>query len=462
MNQIGSGSRGLGVLSFSLDWNTIVGFMGSPLITPFWAAVNNYIGFICVCWILIPVGYYSNIWDAQTFPVLSSKTFKTDGTRYDPLDVMKNGSLDEELYKKYGQLRMSFFFAISYGVGFATLSAVLVHTLLYHGKEILARFKDARSQDDDIHAKLMDRYEEVPDWWYGIVFLINMALSVVVCEVYDINLPWWGVLLAIGMAAVFLVPIGIITAIANTTPGLNIITEFVIGYILPGRPIANVTFKTYGYISMYQAIIFLADLKLGHYMKIPPKEMFVVQTVGTVVAGLMNVATAYMMYHLIPDICISETGDWQCSSANVFYSASVIWGVIGPAKMFGPGSYYFALMWWFLIGALVPIPFWLLSRKYPNSFWKYVHTPVILGATAIMPPAQPVMYTSWFILAFVFQFYMYRYRHGWWSKFNYVLSAAMDSGVAVSGIAIFFAFQYWGTEIAWWGTEKDCPNFHKL
>jgi len=79
------------------------------------------------------------------------------------LDVMKNGSLDEQLYKQYGELRMSFFFAISYGVGFATLSAVLVHTLLYHGKEVMARFRDARSQDDDIHAKLMDRYPEVPD-----------------------------------------------------------------------------------------------------------------------------------------------------------------------------------------------------------------------------------------------------------------------------------------------------------
>jgi len=289
-----------------------------------------------------------------------------------------------------------------------------------------------------------------------------MALSIVVCEVYDINLPWWGVLLAIGMAAVFLVPIGIITAIANTTPGLNIITEFVIGYILPGRPIANVTFKTYGYIAMYQAIVFLADLKLGHYMKIPPREMFIVQTVGTVIAGLMNVGTAYMMYHLIPDICIAETGDWQCSSANVFYSASVIWGVIGPAKMFGPGAYYYALLWWFVIGAIAPIPFWLLSRKYPNSFWKYVHTPVILGATAIMPPAKPVMYTSWIVVAFIFQFYMYRYRHGWWRKFNYVLSAAMDSGVAVSGIAIFFAFEYWGTEIEWWGTQQDCPEFPKL
>lgn len=63
----------------------------------------------------------------------------------------------------------------------------------------------------------------------------------------------------------------------NQQPGLNVITEMIIGYMYPGRPLANVAFKTYGYISMTQALAFLGDFKLGHYMKIPPKSMFVVQ-----------------------------------------------------------------------------------------------------------------------------------------------------------------------------------------
>lgn len=53
------------------------------------------------------------------------------------------------------------------------------------------------------------------------------------------------------------------------------------GLILPGRPIANVCFKVYGYMSMSQAVSFLADFKLGHYMKIPPKSMFLVQVYAT-------------------------------------------------------------------------------------------------------------------------------------------------------------------------------------
>lgn len=55
------------------------------------------------------------------------------------------------------------------------------------------------------------------------------------------------------------------------------ITEYIIGYIYPERPVANMCFKVYGYISMAQALSFVGDFKLGHYMKIPPRAMFMAQ-----------------------------------------------------------------------------------------------------------------------------------------------------------------------------------------
>ncbi|KAK2640099.1 hypothetical protein Ddye_027894 [Dipteronia dyeriana] len=63
-------------------------------------------------------------------------------------------------------------------------------------------------------------------------------------------------------------------------PGLNVISELIIGYLYPGKPLANVTFKIYSTISMGQALDFLSDFKLGHYMKIPPKSMFIAQIPG--------------------------------------------------------------------------------------------------------------------------------------------------------------------------------------
>jgi len=42
-----------------------------------------------------------------------------------------------------------------------------------------------------------------------------------------------------------------------------VITEFVAGWIWPGKPLANVTFKCMGYMCMLQSLDLSADQKLG-------------------------------------------------------------------------------------------------------------------------------------------------------------------------------------------------------
>ncbi|KAK9233999.1 hypothetical protein V1525DRAFT_414509, partial [Lipomyces kononenkoae] len=39
----------------------------------------------------------------------------------------------------------------------------------------------------------------------------------------------------------------------------------------------------------------------------------------------------------------------------------------------------------------------------------------------------------------------------WWEKYNYVLSSALDAGVAFSAIIIFFAVNYHPKKLNWWG-----------
>lgn len=44
----------------------------------------------------------------------------------------------------------------------------------------------------------------------------------------------------------------------------------------------------------------------------------------------------------------------------------------------------------------------------------------------------------------------------WWSKFNYVTSAALDSGTVLSLITIFFTLQFpkgGGISLNWWGNS---------
>lgn len=60
---------------------------------------------------------------------------------------------------------------------------MLTHTLLYHGRAVLNGMKRMDVEKDDIHAKLMRNYAEVPDWWYASVGVLFMALAVVANEV---------------------------------------------------------------------------------------------------------------------------------------------------------------------------------------------------------------------------------------------------------------------------------------
>ncbi|KAI8604603.1 OPT family small oligopeptide transporter [Dissophora ornata] len=455
-----TGSHGLGMGVISLDWNTITAFLGSPLITPYWAQVNIMVGFVFFAWILVPVAYYINLWNAERYPILSSRLFTVDGYYYDTLSILTpEKNLDQERYAAYGPLRITTFFAISYGIGFAGLTAIITHTFLYHRKQIWEQWKQARGSSQDVHYKLMQAYKEVPEWWYIGLFAIMVILSIVTCEVWEYGLPWWCVLLAVGISALFSLPIGLIQAVTNQQPGLNILTEFVIGYILPGRPIANVTFKTYGYISMSHAMSFLGDLKLGQYMKIPPKAMFMTQLIGTVIAGFVNLITANWLLSTRPGICTPEGYPWTCPGANVFFSASVIWGVIAPERMFGPSSIYHPLMYFFIFGFLLPIPFYFFSRRYSGTVVDRIHTPVLLTSTGMMPPARPYQYANWLVVGFIFQFWVRRYRNSWYNRFNYILSAALDSGVAVAALVIFFSLQMQGNDFPnWWGTNMDhCP-----
>ncbi|EXB64605.1 Oligopeptide transporter 1 [Morus notabilis] len=469
--QIGSGLRGLGVGSFALDWSTVASFLGSPLATPGFAIVNIMVGFCITLYILIPIAYWTNAYQAKRFPIFSSHVFDANGTQYDVSVVLNETTFafNQQGYDDYSKINLSIFFVYAYGLSFATLAASLSHVALFHGREIWQQTKATlRDEFRDVHTRLMKKnYEAVPDWWFYVILIVVLALAILACEGFgrQLQLPYWGILLAMGMALLFTLPIGVITATTNQQPGLNVITELVIGYLYPGKPLANVAFKIYGYTSMTQAIMFLSDFKLGHYMKIPPKSMFVVQLVGTIVASSVYFGTAWWLLTSVTDICqpskLPVGSPWTCPGDDVFYNASVIWGVVGPLRMFGRLGHYPAMNYLFLIGFLAPLPFYLLSRAFPRyRFLRLIHVPIILGGAGGMPPARAVNYICWGAVGLFFNFVVYRRFKGWWARHNYILSAGLDAGVAFMAILCYFALQIRDINgMRWWGLDLDdhCP-----
>ncbi|XVF44894.1 hypothetical protein PTKIN_Ptkin02bG0160100 [Pterospermum kingtungense] len=472
--QIGSGLNGLGLGAVTLDWATVASFLTSPLISPFFAIVNIFVGYVLTMYVAVPIAYWGlDLYNASRFPIFSSHLFTAQGQKYNITAIVNDKfEIDLAKYEEQGRINLSMFFALgTYGFGFATIASTVTHVALFYGREIYERYHASYKGKEDIHTRLMRNYKDIPSWWFYILLAATFVVSLVLCIFLNdqVQMPWWGLLFACAMAFLFTLPTSIITATTNQTPGLNIITEYVMGLIYPGRPIANVCFKTYGYMSMAQAVSFLNDFKLGHYMKIPPRAMFLVQFIGTVLAGTINIAVAWWLLESIENICqdnlLPADSPWTCPSDRVYFDASVIWGLVGPKRIFGSLGNYPAMNWFFVGGALGPVIVWLLHRTFPKQSWiPLINLPVLLGATAMMPAATPLNYNAWIIVGTIFNFFIFRYRKQWWQRYNYILSAALDAGVAFMAILLYLSVGTENRDLTWWGTDGEhcelatCPT----
>ena len=193
--------------------------------------------------------------------------------------------------------------------------------------------------ESDIHSRLMQVYPEVPQLWYGTLGFIALILILVTVEIFPTQFPIWAVFLSLFLAAILTVPVGMLQAITNQQVTLQVMHEMLAGYMLPGKPIANMIFKCIAFIGTNQAVGFAADLKLGHYMKIPPRIMFTAQVVAAFVSCFVVTLVQDWMFANIRDFCtLNQPDGFSCPSTKTFASASMIWGGVGPGRLFSPGK----------------------------------------------------------------------------------------------------------------------------
>lgn len=405
---------------------------------------------------------------------------------------------DKVAYEAYSPVYLPITYVLSYGVQFASLSALVTHTTCWHGRDIWTQSKRALTEKsekigidyqavpnplprrrrsisaadtehmmgggEDVHCRLMRRYEDAPMYWYLATFVAMLAIGIFVVEYYPVHLPWYGLLLALGITCVLFIPVGIVMAVTNQHSSLYLICQLICGVVFPGRPVANMVFVTYCYISSAQGIKFSSDLKLGHYMKIPPRLLFKVQMAATLVSSLTQISVLNWMFINIPGICTPEAiNGFNCPIARVHFNGSILWGVVGPARFFGPGALYRPLIWAFLIGAIAPIIVFALGKRNRKNLWRKVNLPVLFGSLSWIPPATGLNFSIWAVVCFTFNYLIRKRASSWWGKYNMTLSAALDSGLAFALVVVFFGFIYpgWMEGFKWWGTEvykQACCN----
>lgn len=301
-----NGNEGLGLLSLCLDWQYVTTLsLSLPLIT----LTNMAIGTL-ICVALFSSLYYGNIWHAKDFPFLSQLLFSQSSTSslYAPYDqtaiLNTNNEMDPALLELAG---LPFFTATNASYLVTTslsVTATIVHVLLYHSEEIkgmfaLPSFKpaqrngrytvlDADNKKLDPHYRQMLQYAEVPSWWYILLGLVSMITGITCIYMLESTLPWWGFLIACTLSFASTLFLGALAGLIGFFVPITSVIQLLSGYIHPGKPVANMYFVLFGANSQGQAISLVQNLKLGQYGKLSPKCTFTVQILGTVLGAVIN------------------------------------------------------------------------------------------------------------------------------------------------------------------------------
>ncbi|KAJ4147657.1 hypothetical protein LMH87_002165 [Akanthomyces muscarius] len=462
-----SSSTGLGLNPFpTFDWNIITTRV-DPLYTPAFTTFNFCAGTFVSMFMVIGF-WFSNAYGSAHLPINSNLPFDRFGKRYNVTRVLtEQGILDMDKYDAYSKPYISAGSMTFYFWFFAVYSASITYTVLQHRTEIWEGFaaafrskfrsnKSAREEAEtlDVHMRHMRKYKEVPDWWFLIVLLISAAVGMMSMAVWPTGTSPAVVVFGLIMCAIFVIPIGIMYAMTGCQVTLNVLAAFIGGTVSNGNAVSMVYFKTYGYLTCAQAIAFAQDLKLGHYVKIPPRILFWAQMVPTFISTFIFIGLLQYQLH-IDKICTQQAPfKFICPATNTFFTSAVLWGTVGPARQFGAGSTYSTLLVGFPIGIVIVLVFWGLGKWFPkSSVLRSVHPVVLIsGALGWAPynltyiwPAVPVAAYSWL---FVRRKYL-----AFWSRYNYVLSAAFAAGIAISAVVQFFGLAFTGVEINWWGNN---------
>lgn len=446
----------------SFDWN-IIDFK-APLAIPFYSYANHYTGSLIAFFCIIGVWYSNYKWTGY-LPINTNGLFTNKGHPYSVQSVVsKGGVFDNEKYQKYGPPFYSAANLVVYGAFFAIYPFTIVYVAATNWSLIKNAFsglggllKDFRKSTydgfNDPFSRSMTKYKEVPEYIFTLVLVISIILAIICVKVYPTETPVWGIFFALGINFIFLIPLNIVYSVTGYSFGLNVLVELIVGYAIPGNGLALMFIKALGYNIDGQAQNYITDQKQAHYLRIAPRALFRVQMLSVFVSSFVSLGTLNLAFSTIKDYCSrTQPEKFTCPSSRTFYSASVLWGVIGPKKVFG--GLYPVLQYCFLIGFLLAFPCIFIKwyfKKY--QIVKYFQPVLIIGGFLLYAPYNLSYSTPGLITCYFFMHVIRKRFFAWWSKYNYILAGGLEAGVAFGALIIFFAVQYHDKSINWWGNN---------
>ncbi|KAH8894602.1 peptide transporter MTD1 [Thozetella sp. PMI_491] len=459
-----SSNEGLGLLNFSLDWQYI---QSTYMSLPLKQQMNSWIGY--GIWYIAVLGlYYSNAWNAKSFPFMSTSMFLANGTKFTPKSIMNSeGSIDNAKLSAVGLPYMTASAIWGYFTMNLAMGALISHIILFYGKDMVLAWKQARARTQpDPHYRAMLKYKEVPTWWYLVLFGLCFIAGLVVNIKGETTLPVWGYIIALILGAIIAPFSCILFGMYGNGVSTTAISKMMAGALHPGRPLANLYFASWSHQVILLAVNLGCWLKVGQYTKVPHRVMFATQIYGTLLGAGLNYIVMTSIVTSQRDILLDSQGTnvWSGSLMQSLNSQAISWAL--AKQMYGSTERYLLVPLGIVFGIFIPMIHWGIVKAFPSLRKWPINTAIICSY------AGTVYYgnTSWIwssIAVGVFsQVYLRRRMPGIYNKYNYLIGAALDGGAQIIIFILSFAvFGASGQETpfpTWWGNPSGVnPDYCK-
>ncbi|KAI8869530.1 OPT superfamily oligopeptide transporter [Ramicandelaber brevisporus] len=425
----------LGILNFTASWSVVSPpFLLSPVYTPLYICVQIFAGWAFVSWIIIPIAYYgTNTWETQNI------RYVWDMNLYN--STWQPYTKNDDDWRNNVPPRLAFSNAFFYACSFALATSTFVYVGLNYGKEFYLRLRHTHPNDDDIHARLMEKYPKIPQWWFMCLFAVMGAIGIILSASKSIDVEWHMFVLVLAIACLAVLPFGTIVAITNQRIPLDVLSEMIYGAVKPHDTLGNIFFKTFATTCELENAIYLYCFKLGHYLKIPPRATFFALLIGTILSVTSQLAIHLLINHLVPDVCsLGKESGWDCHVAELINAYGALFGHFGPTDAFAR-TRYAPILHGFWIGALLPIPVYFLTRPggwLHGTIFDRVSVPMLLYASMAVFSIPNASFVWWFVACLFFNGYLLRYKKVWWAQYALVMSSGLDISVVIVAFLVSF------------------------
>ncbi|KAJ5580680.1 hypothetical protein N7450_006981 [Penicillium hetheringtonii] len=441
-------NEGLGLFSLSFDWQYLTSFQTS---LPLKLQLHQTIGF-GACFIAMIGIYYGNGWNSRSLPFMSTRLLNANGTTYPVESVFPGGVLDEAALFEHGLPKLTGSFAFAMLMANAAIGALIVHCVLFWGKDIIRAYKSAREGrfDDRHHEHMAKHYKETPWWWYITVLVGSFVLGLIVVLKENITLPAWAYVVSL-IVGIIIAPFStILYSRYGNGIATNNISKMLAGLMLPGRPIGNMYFAAWSHNVISNAVNLSNDLKMGEYLKIPPRIMFLTQI----------------------DLLVDGNGDssWSGATSQAFNTNAASWAL--SPYLYKIGKQYEMVPIGVALGAgavIVHRVFYQVIPKIGNFDVSEVNIPQFIQFAGYIPynQSQTCVLLTWTIAGFYVQYYLRNYKPRVFKDYSYLVTGAFDgASLTVLFILSFAVFGAGGKSHpfpSWWGNNVNgnydwCPT----